>query len=167
MVIVATKKHYFFYRDCELSQFWKCSFEDENGVRFSSAEQYMHYRKAVLFGDDERADTILGHGAPLLCKRIGRLVKGYDSRIWDKEKVGIVREGTRLKFSQNGSLMAALLRSGDRKIVEASPSDRIWGIGMSVGSPGINDEKKWKGQNLLGEILTEFRDSCREKKDDE
>lgn len=161
-MISITEKYYFFYQNCELSQFWKCEFTYRDGLRFSSAEQYMQYKKAEFFGDREAAANILANANPLYCKRMGRWVKGFDAAVWEKESVKVVREGTRLKFGGNKNLMKALTRTGDRKIVEASPSDAIWGIGMSINDPGIEDEKNWKGKNLLGEILTEFRDSRRE-----
>lgn len=162
-MISITEKYCFFYRDCPLSQYWKCRFTDEKGVRFTSAEQYMHYKKAELFGDRENAAIILTNHSPLFCKRMGRRVRGFDERVWEKESVKIVSKGTRLKFEQNVELMTMLRKTGTRKIVEANPSDAIWGIGMAIGDPGIEDETNWRGQNRLGEILTKFRDGMKEK----
>ena len=92
---------------------------------------------------------------------MGRRVRGFDERVWEKESVKIVSEGTRLKFEQNVEAMTMLRKTGTRKIVEANPFDSIWGIGMAIGDPGIEDETNWRGQNRLGEILTKFRDGMK------
>jgi ribA/ribD-fused uncharacterized protein len=168
-MIFITEKYYFFFQNCELSQFWKCDFTDPDDglLRFSSAEQYMHYKKAEFFGDREAAAIILANDSPLYCKRMGRRVRGFDAAAWDKESVKVVREATRLKFESTKNLMNALMRTGDRKIVETSPYDAIWGIGMNINDPRIEDEKNWTGKNLLGEILTEFRDSRLKEEEEE
>lgn len=158
-----TNKYVFFFRkESPFSQFYPCSFcifHSSGGpsIRFTSAEQYMMYRKAVLFKDEESASKILKEQDPNECKKLGRKVNGFIKEIWDKEGLRIVREGNVLKFYQNPDLFSHLLLAGNRKFVEASPYDRIWGIGIGIDDSRLKDETIW-GQNLLGEILTSVKD---------
>lgn len=140
-----------------LSQWWKCNFT-ESGINFCCAEQYMMYKKALLFKDHEHADEILKAKEPKTIKALGRLVNNFDDKVWNEHKAEIVLQGNILKFSQNPKLKAYLIGTGDRILVEASPYDRVWGIGMRAGASGICDPQKWKGQNLLGFLLMEVRE---------
>lgn len=140
-----------------LSQWWKCDFS-EGEISFCCAEQYMMYKKALLFEDNAIAKEILKSKSPKKIKGFGRLVSGFDSAVWDEHKGNIVVQGNILKFSQNPELKEYLLGTVDKILVEASPYDKVWGIGMKKGSVGICDPKKWKGQNLLGFALMEARD---------
>ena len=143
-----------------LSQWWKCTFI-ENDITFCCAEQYMMYQKALLFEDHTIAQEILKSKSPKKIKELGRLVKSFDSKIWDEHKAEIVLRGNILKFSQNPELKKYLLGTGDKILVEASPYDRVWGIGMRAGSGGNCEPQRWKGQNLLGFLLMEARDMIR------
>ena len=127
-----------------------------DGVGFSSMEQYMMYRKAVLFGDDETARQVMVLSSPAEIKALGRLVKGFDQKLWDENKYEIVKRGVQLKFSQNRELMERLLSFGGCVFAECSVSDRVWGIGLSMSSPDRFSVKKWRGENLLGRALTEI-----------
>ena len=140
-----------------LSQWWKCTFE-EDGVIFCCAEQYMMYQKALLFKDQDHADKILKAKDPKTIKALGRMVRNFDAGVWDTHKQEIVLQGNILKFSQNPELKQYLISTGNKILVEASPYDSIWGIGMRAGSAGICDPKNWKGQNLLGFLLMEARE---------
>jgi len=139
------------------SQWWKCSFEI-GGRTFTSAEQYMMYMKAVTFRDPESADAIMGATSPKEIKALGRGVRNFDPAMWDKVKYGIVVDGNMAKFSQNPSLKEFLLSTGDAVIAEASPKDRVWGIGLGEENPKARDMKYWRGQNLLGKALMEVRE---------
>lgn len=143
-----------------LSQWWKCDFE-EDGVIFCCAEQYMMYKKALLFEDREHAEEILKTNDPKAIKALGRLVKNFDDKVWNEHKSDIVLQGNILKFSQNPELKEYLLGTEDKILVEASPYDRVWGIGMKAETVGICDPQNWKGQNLLGFLLMEIRDNLR------
>ena len=143
-----------------LSQWWKCDFT-EGGINFCCAEQYMMYRKALLFEDHEHADEILKTKDLKTIKALGRLVSNFDDKVWNEHKSEIVLQGNICKFSQNPELKAYLIGTGDRILVEASPYDRVWGIGMRAGSAGICAPQKWKGQNLLGFLLMEVRNIIR------
>lgn len=143
-----------------LSQMWPCLFEVD-GLKYSSAEQYMMYSKAILFNDDEIAKKIMISESPKECKALGRKVRNFDTVIWDKEKYSIVVRGNMAKFQQNEELKAYLFSTGEEEIVEASPFDRVWGIGIRVGDPRINDRSKW-GSNLLGKALMEVREKLKQ-----
>ena len=143
-----------------LSQWYPCRFEVDDVV-YNSAEQYMMAQKAVLFGDEETYKKILAASDPKEVKALGRQVKGFDEKIWETCCKAIVRTGNLAKFSQNKELAEFLLnQTGDAILVEASPYDKIWGIGMKECAAAY-DPKNWQGKNLLGYALTEVRDMMR------
>jgi ribA/ribD-fused uncharacterized protein len=132
-----------------------------DGEFFVCAEQYMMWRKAHLFGDVEMAGKILIARDPHDHKRIGQAVRNFDQQLWDANKVDIVTAGTRAKFGQNAGIARKLLATGSATLVEANPKDFIWGVGLSEDDPDIQDPAKWRGQNLLGEILMQVRAELR------
>jgi ribA/ribD-fused uncharacterized protein len=149
--------YYFFYKTQHpFSQWYKCSFEADS-VIFNCAEQYMMYRKAVLFGDTDSAAQILKSKNPREQKDQGRKVKCFDVDVWNINVKDIVYSGNKAKFSQNEPLLNFLLQTENALIVEASPLDTIWGIGLAEDDPDRFDKNKWRGTNWLGEILTELR----------
>jgi hypothetical protein len=139
-----------------LSQWYDCDFVVD-GYIYHTAEQYMMCQKAKLFGDEDTFQRILQANHPNEFKSLGRLVKGFDQTIWDREKFNIVVEGNLAKFEQNESLKKFLLSTGDRILVEASPYDRVWGIGIGANDPDVENPYAWKGNNLLGFALMEVR----------
>lgn len=139
------------------SQWWPCKFT-VNGVTYNSAEQYMMAQKAILFQDTKTLRSIMLATTPNVCKFLGRQVKGFDSKIWNDNCYNIVLHGNIAKFSQNEELKIDLVATKGKYLVEASPYDHIWGIGMSKDHPDCGDPSKWKGTNLLGFALTEARD---------
>lgn len=140
-----------------LSQWWNCNFY-ENGIMFCCAEQYMMYKKALLFSDFEYAQKIVQCNDAKKIKEYGRLVRNFDEKIWNDNKHSIVMQGNLLKFSQNSELKDYLLHTNLKILVEASPYDKIWGIGMKKGTNGILNPQNWKGENLLGFIIMDIRD---------
>ncbi|TVY51198.1 N-glycosidase [Lachnellula cervina] len=122
---------------------------------FPTSEHYMMYRKALLFGDKAVAGDILAAITPGEAKALGRKAGPFDQPKWDGSCDAIVQQGNFLKFSQNPELKAILLGTGDKIIVEASPSDRIWGIGFDA-EHAAGKEKEW-GKNKLGEALMRVR----------
>ncbi len=114
--------------------------------------------QALLFGDVEVAAQILAAVHPRDHKALGRKVRGFDDATWRSERERIVRDGNRAKFTQNAELRAKLVATRGTLLVEASPYDRIWGIGLAATDPRAKDPAKWRGQNLLGKILTALRD---------
>ena len=124
---------------------------------FTTAEQYMMYKKAMLFNDEETAKKILKVNDPKKVKALGREVKGFDEKKWNDQKLQIVIQGNLLKFSQDENLKKALIETKNKVIVEGSPYDKVWGVGLKWDDPKILDESKWQGENLLGIALMEVR----------
>lgn len=152
-------KYTFFYRTRHPFSNWHpANFVDDKGVEYNCSEQYMMYQKAMLFGDQEAADDILFAKHPKEQKEIGRRVRRFDPKVWDAQAKKIVYEGCKLKFSQNPSLKKVLMETEGTLLVETSPYDRIWGIGLAENDPAIHDPLNWNGLNWLGEVLTELRE---------
>ncbi|MDM5279559.1 NADAR family protein [Paenibacillus silvae] len=129
-----------------------------NGLQYTSAEQYMMHQKALLFGDLKIAERIMSTNSASVQKKLGRQVKGFDQTVWEAECQRIVYEGNQAKFTQNEELLAALLATRGTTLVEASPDDRIWGVGLAEDNPRIRNRSTWRGTNWLGEILTRLRE---------
>lgn len=140
-----------------LSQWFPAPFT-VGGATYSTAEHWMMVKKALLFGDNTAYEQILAADKPGAAKAIGRSVKNFDADIWQKESYTFVVEGSYHKFSQHAPLKEFLIRTGKKVIVEASPTDFIWGIGLSQDSKEAMNPFKWKGTNLLGFALMEARD---------
>lgn len=139
------------------SQWWSCRFTVD-GVTYSCAEQFMMAEKARIFGDTAMLDAILQAKHPKEMKAFGRAVQGFDKERWDNDCYEIVMRGNVEKFRQNPELMGFLVGTKNRILVEASPRDRIWGIGMGKQNPDAENPMKWRGTNLLGFALSEARD---------
>ena len=140
-----------------LSQWFDCGFE-VSGVHYHTAEQYMMASKALLFNDDVIFHEIMNASDPKSYKSLGRKIRGFDPAVWDSRKYEIVVEGNKAKFSQNPLLKEFLLATGNAVLVEASPYDKIWGIGMYETQARQGSVDLWKGENLLGYALMEVRD---------
>ncbi|MGX7667338.1 NADAR family protein [Flavobacterium pedocola] len=140
------------------SQWWQSPFVVE-GLEYKTAEHWMMAKKTSLFDDAEILDKILSCNSPAEAKKLGREVKNYNETLWLEKRYEIVREGNYHKFSQNSALKEFLLTTNDRVIVEASPVDPIWGIGMTGEDENSTHPEKWPGLNLLGFALMEVRDT--------
>ena len=121
----------------------------------------MMYKKALLFKDLAKAKLILQSENPRVQKQLGREVENFVEQIWNEEAMKIVFAGNYAKFSQNSNLKNALLETGQTVLVEGSPKEVVWGIGISESDPDRFDVNKWRGKNLLGKILMEVRDRIR------
>lgn len=141
-----------------LSQWWPSAFTVD-GIEYVCAEQYMMAEKARLFRDEETRQRILRAGHPKRMKELGREVRNFDDAVWKKEAYGIVRRASTEKFRQNAELWAFLRNTQNRVLVEASPRDRIWGIGLGKDHPNVENPSAWRGTNLLGFALSEARDT--------
>ncbi|MEE6129432.1 NADAR family protein [Chryseobacterium arthrosphaerae] len=139
------------------SQWYPSKFE-EDGVLYKTAEHYMMVEKARLFNDCEIAEEILQAKTPNQAKSLGRKVKNFDAQLWDEHKYEMVKKGNLLKFSQNQKIRKFLLSTGKKILVEASPYDKIWGIGMLETDRRAENPLLWNGENLLGFALMEVRD---------
>jgi len=143
------------------SQWWPCEFTVDQ-VTYSSAEQYMMAGKALLFKDQQMFDQIIKTHDPKTVKALGRKVKNFEEHIWKENCFNIVKKGNIAKFSQNPELGKFLLSTKDKILVEASPFDRIWGIGMGKENKFAEVPVKWYGLNLLGFVLMEVRETISE-----
>jgi ribA/ribD-fused uncharacterized protein len=150
-----TDKYVFFW-DGIYSQ-WYPEDMQIDGTFYNCCEQYMMEQKALLFGDKETAKKIMKTSSPAEQKALGRSVKNFNRDIWDQHCMSIVIKGNYGKFAQPGMLRKDLIHTGNRIIVEASPYDKIWGIGMEENDPGIEDPANWKGLNLLGHAIMTVR----------
>ena len=117
--------------------------------------------KARLFQDKVAAEKILASDDPRKIKKLGRSVQNFDDKLWDSVKYPLVLTGNYNKFVQNPQLRNFLLSTGKSILVEASPYDRVWGIGLSADDPRAKDPRQWLGRNLLGFALMEVRDEIR------
>ena len=140
-----------------LSQWYESSFE-VNGILYKTAEHYMMSEKALLFGDTTTSKKIINAKNANEAKKLGRIVKGFDEKTWLKHRFDIVVRGNLAKFEQNSELKSFLKGTGNRILVEASPEDKIWGIGLNRNNPNVENPNLWKGLNLLGFALMEVRD---------
>ncbi|MFM2088718.1 MAG: hypothetical protein RLZZ237_3587 [Pseudomonadota bacterium] len=132
-----------------------------SGVTYATAEHYMMAQKAALFGDTAVQARIVAAERPSEVKSLGREVANFDARVWAEARAGIVFDGNLAKFSQRLALRKFLLGTGERIIVEASPVDRIWGVGLASDNPRIADPDSWDGLNLLGFELMNVRAALR------
>lgn len=151
---------YVFFWDGPFSQ-WHPSVFELDGIEYNCAEQYMMAEKARLFEDHETLEEILEAEDPDTQKKLGRLVSNFDKDYWEEDLENgyprcwnIVWRGNMAKFSQNPDLLKELLATGDAMLVEASPYDRIWGVGLKASDPRIKNPENWQGSNWLGEVLT-------------
>lgn len=158
-----TDKYVFFYKDW-LSNYQETDFDYPTHelpiFNFTSTEQGFMYFKALYFGDYTKADEIYNtlHN-PGLCRKLGREVEGYNDSVWSSIRYNLFEDLVYQKYLQDKTLQAKLLDPvfDGKLFVEASPIDKIWGIGMSENDPDILDPSKWKGLNYLGKIITDVR----------
>jgi ribA/ribD-fused uncharacterized protein len=127
-------------------------------VRYASAEHYMMAAKARLFRDDDALAQILAAKSPAQAKALGRAVRNFNEEAWVRARSEAVVRGNLAKFGAHADLRAFLVGTGDRVLVEASPRDRIWGIGLGAANPAAENPQKWRGENLLGFALMEARE---------
>ena len=150
-----------FFWGGEFSQWAKCSFIIDK-VRYNCAEQYMMAEKARLFGDEEAECDIMTTKSPSTQKAIGRKVKNFDPVKWNEICRLVVYRGNLAKFTQNEELYNYILSTGDKEIVEASPVDKIWGIGLHEDDPRCLDRTQWQGTNWLGIACMQVRSDIKQ-----
>lgn len=130
-------------------------------IAFKTSEHAFMASKAVEFNDLKALQRIINADYAGYAKKIGRQVKGFDPVHWDSVRYERMRQCLLAKYSQNELHQQALLASGDKILVEASPTDRIWGVGLGLNNRDLYDESKWKGKNLLGKCLMEVREQLK------
>lgn len=139
------------------SQWWKENFVIDT-ITYKTAEHYMMAEKARLFNNLEIREKIIHCTSPAEAKKLGRQVTNFDQTIWESKRFEIVKKANYHKFNQNTKLADFLQQTNKRVLVEASPVDSIWGIGLAEDHVDAHDPKKWRGLNLLGFALMEVRD---------
>jgi ribA/ribD-fused uncharacterized protein len=139
-----------------LSQWWPAPFQVD-GLTYRTAEHFMMAEKGRLFGDEAAAARVLTAASPAAAKKIGREVRGFSEDRWTAARFDIVVRGSVAKFGAHAELRAYLLETGDHVLVEASPRDRIWGIGIAATDRRAATPEHWPGLNLLGFALMEAR----------
>lgn len=153
-------KTYKFFWGGIYSNFYPCKFHD--GVKYYNCnEQYFMSEKAALFEDSKIRNLILETTDPKVMKKLGREVKGFDPVKWNDYKEEVMESGLRFKFTQNPELKKALLEEDCDLFVEASPFDKIWGIGLNEAVAKTVPPDEWPGQNLLGKLLTQLREELK------
>lgn len=146
-------------KEC-LSQWWPAAFAVD-GIGYSSAEHFMMAAKAMVFGDTGTAERIRAAPHPGAAKALGRQVRGFEEKQWAERRFELVVTGNMAKFGQHRDLRDFLLGTGSRVLVEASPRDRIWGIGLAAHDERATSPDCWRGLNLLGFALMEVRHRLR------
>ena len=148
---------YHFYWSGPFSQWQPCQISLW-GVAFNCAEQAMMYGKALLFEDSDAAQAILAAQEPGKQKALGRTVRGFVERTWVERRQELLKDINLAKFDQNKGLRRKLFQTALKLLVEASPLDTIWGIGLDADTAAETPTEDWPGQNLLGRILTQVRE---------
>ena len=153
-----------FFWDGPFSQWFPSRFRI-SGVQYNCAEQFMMAEKARYFMDDDALAEIMRANHPREQKLIGRQVSGFETSEWEHQESNgrpycwnVVYRGNVAKYSQNSDLLSKLRATQGTTMVEASPLDTIWGIGLSEDDPRAQERASWLGRNWLGEVLTEVRD---------
>ena len=156
--VVTTDRFVFFWKPPGPFSQWTRSHFTIDDQLYTHAEQFMMAEKARLFGDEQMLARILAADDPSTQKKLGQAVRGFDDELWRAERMQIVVAGNLAKFGQSAKLRRLLCETGDRELVEASPLDRIWGIGLRADDPQIEDRAAWQGENLLGIALGKVRE---------
>lgn len=158
MQVETDKMVLFWQNDSIFSNWYPAKFE-MHGITFRNSEAAFMYLKAELFNDDEAMGklSLAKNQSPSLAKKIGREVKGFKEDVWKESRKTAMFVANSHKFFQNPELLKALKATGKKRLVEASPLDKIWGIGLAPDDPKALDEKNWLGLNELGDVLEEVR----------
>jgi ribA/ribD-fused uncharacterized protein len=149
-----------FFWSGPLSQWHMAKFK-VNGMDFNCAEQFMMFCKAVFFEDMKIANEIMHSNNPKEQKSLGHKVNNFITDKWEKVARDIVYVGNMCKFTQNEKEQNILMATNGKTLVEASPYDTVWGIGLSSDDPLVKQRETWRGRNWLGEVLTRVRNDLR------
>lgn len=158
--MLVTPTHVYFYQG-PFSNWDRCIIEHPvDKVKFPTSEHAFMYQKAFFFKDEAAMQAVLdpANRHPKVVKAIGRRVKNYDDAAWENARFSFMVQVNLWKFQQSDDHRAALRKTGDRILVEASPYDTIWGVGLAEDDLDIQDQLKWKGRNLLGQSLGVVRE---------
>lgn len=148
----------FWQTDSVFSNWYAPAQFEYDGQAFTNSEAAFMYAKARTFGDEKIAEKILENQAPKTVKALGRKVAGFDGATWDRVKCDLMYQVCLAKFGQNDELTDVLIETSPKELVEGSPYDKIWGIGLAANDPKALDRNNWKGDNLLGQALMKVRE---------
>ena len=151
----------FYTKHSLFSNHYFSEFEYE-GTSFASSEQLYFYFKATYFKDEETAQKISYSGDPNKAKGLSRKIRNQDGEEWKKVSVDYMYRAVKIKFTSDPSLRKALLDTRDAVLVEASPRDKFWGVGLATTSKDIAGPSKWRGANTLGQVLMRLRDELKD-----
>jgi ribA/ribD-fused uncharacterized protein len=154
-----SEEFHFFWKG-PLSQWFKRTFVVD-GVKYNCAEQYMMSQKAILFKDELALRKIMEATNPYDQKAYGRNVEFFEVGVWEAVAKDIVFKGNYEKFTQHADLKELILSTGDKTLVEASPYDKLWGIGIVETDPRALNRYQWPGRNWLGEVLTNVKNKIK------
>ena len=158
---------YYFFYGSYLSNWADTEFIDtKTGFPYNCSEQYMMHKKALLFNDLEIAKRIMNADHPGEQKVLGRKVKNFNKEVWDEHARDIVYEGCYYKYTQNEIAYNYLMETRGSYLVEGSPTDTVWGVGLGCYDQDITNPKNWKGTNWLGQVLTSLREDLVEYQDE-
>jgi len=141
--------------------------DEFDNLEFASSEQLFMFMKCITFLESNREKNIitllkiLQETTPSKVKELGRQVSGFNETIWDKHKYNCMMFAVTNKFQQNKTIKTQLLQTDNKYLIEASPYDKVWGIGLNASNPDVLDKSKWKGLNLLGNVLMEVRNNLK------
>lgn len=158
------EKFTFFWGDEPFSQWSRIGFTID-GKKYNCAEQWMMACKARHFDDHETEKKIMAADHPKTQKALGREVKNFQKHEWARVAKDYVYQGNKAKFTQHPQARKQLLQTKGTTLVEASPTDKVWGIGLKDTHPDAKDRSKWPGTNWLGDILTKLRDEFQEQEE--
>lgn len=146
------------------SQWYTAPFKVDK-ITYNTAEQWMMACKARLFDDQETLKKIMDESDPSKQKKLGKIVANFNKEVWEEIQANgkprcwnFVYRGNFAKFTQNPGLLGELFATVGQELVEASPYDCIWGIGLGEENPDALDRAKWRGTNWLGEVITQLRE---------
>lgn len=161
-----TNTHVYFWSSYLSNFYWQpfqVEFDGGLLLDFHTSEQFYMFTKAFYFNDPESAINILTAPDAKSAKAIGRTVKNFDADSWDEVSYDFMLKGCMLKFEAGEKIRQKLFETEDRILVEASPIDNIWGVGLHEDDDRILDESNWTGENRLGKVLMDVRSKLKEK----
>lgn len=161
--MLTTDTHVFFYSGRQAFSNWHHSPDQliMRGLSFDHSEGAFMAMKAWFFMDLDAVAACHAEKDPCAVKAIGRTIRGYDDAAWSLVRLGFMAYVNLLKYRQNPEMAAELLGTGDRTLVEASPVDQVWGVGLAEDDPLIQSPSNWRGTNLLGVALMQVREVLR------
>ena len=152
-----TDTHFYFWTNW-LSNWKICKIVDPiTNLEFTSTEQIYMWYKAHFFNDADTRKQLEAKLTPKQAKDLGRVVKNYQDDLWECVRFDYMVYSNYLKYTQNPDLKEKLLATGEKVLVEASPYDKVWGVGLLASNPLILDDKNWTGRNLLGKSIMKVR----------